>query len=134
MLMLMEYLMVREYISKWFKLLCLIFSGYLSVVLSGSCFAESSTDLIPRQTQPQTLKASVDTNDCEPLDAGKYVIVLGNGGTNMKVSCPSRRPVMLAWEQELGFGGFGAVSWGGGEGKAKCCAVRHDWVAVTENS
>lgn len=92
-------------------------------------FAATSTDMKPTAEQPMASQTNVDTSNCtSPIKSSPYVIVLGNGGANMNVSCPANYPIMHTWKQQVGYGGFGAVSHGGGYSSIVCCAVKHDWV------
>lgn len=69
----------------------------------------------------------VDERNCIALPTPKYVIVAGNGGTNMDLRCPADHPIMREWKQRLGFGGFLWVSSGGGYATGKCCALKSKW-------
>lgn len=98
------------------------------VVSASVSYAASSTDLVLNTTQARVYQSRVNTEDCtDPINSGSYIIVAGNGGTNMDISCPPHHPVMYNWQQQLGFGGIGMVSWGGGSARIRCCALIHEW-------
>jgi hypothetical protein len=102
------------------------------LALTTLCHATSSTDagLLPnvKKMTPQSYQAKVNTNDCTaPIQSSPYVIIAGNGGANMNLTCPPHHPVMYHWQQEIGFGGLGAVSMGGGNARITCCALTHVW-------
>jgi hypothetical protein len=102
-------------------------SGFL--LISSLSYALGSTDVRPRGgLVPQNYQSYVDINNCTaPIESSPYIIVLGNGGANMNLSCPADRPVMYGWRQEVGFGGFSAVQAGGGRSWITCCGVKHKW-------
>jgi hypothetical protein len=101
------------------------------IMFASLCYADS-TEIKPlAAATPQTYQADVDTSDCtDPIKSTPYIIVLGNGGANMDLTCPKERPVMYNWHQEVGFGGPGWVSSGGGNTKISCCALKHSWQAM----
>lgn len=101
---------------------------YLSASNLG--FATSSADVKPESESPMASQTNVDTSNCtSPIKSSPYVIVFGNGGANMSVTCPANYPIMHTWKQQVGFGGIGAVSHGGGSSSIVCCAVKRDWVS-----
>jgi hypothetical protein len=111
--------------------------GALVIVVSGFvlCFpvvsqaAVDSSSLRAANNVPQKYQSFVNTSDCINLTSSPYVIVLGNGGANMTLNCPASKPVMYSWQQNVGFGGLGAVSAGGGRSYVTCCSVGHKWSA-----
>jgi hypothetical protein len=96
------------------------------------CIAKSSTNLVPPAGLiPHSLQSYVDTKTCtKPIKSLPYVIVAGNGGANMNLTCPPTHPVMYGWRQEVGFGGLLAVQAGGGASWIVCCAVGHKWAPI----
>lgn len=93
-------------------------------------YAATSTDMKPYAEQPMANQTNVDTSNCtSPIKSSPYVIVFGNGGANMNVSCPANYPIMHTWKQQVGYGGLGAVSHGGGYSSIVCCAVKREWVS-----
>lgn len=105
-------------------------------VFAVAAHAVSSTNprVMPQVGASQSYQANVniDPKDCtDYLASSAYVITLGSGGTNMKLQCPSEKPVMIYWQQQLGFGGFPYVAAGGGQAWIRCCAISHSWQPVT---
>ncbi len=102
------------------------------VFLVSSAFAMESSRLQPRQKWvAQGFQSYVNTENCtQPIRSSAYVIVAGNGGANMRLTCPPEKPVMYGWRQEVGYGGWPAVSFGGGASWITCCAVSHQWKPV----
>lgn len=104
--------------------------GLLSLMMANVGYASSSTDIKLDDFSPkaQVYKSYVNVNDCtNPIIAGKYVVIFGNGGADMEATCPDHHPVMRNWQQKIGFGGLGAVSYGGGGASVRCCAVSYRW-------
>lgn len=81
--------------------------------------------------QERVSYVDVDDKNCVDLPTPKYVIVAGNGGTNMDLRCPPDHPIMREWRQRLGFGGFLWVSSGGGYATGKCCAMKSKWTTAS---
>lgn len=107
---------------------------FVLIVVSISSFAAESTDLGPRKDLvPHSLQSYVDTNHCTaPIQSSPYVIVLGNGGANMRLSCPPDRPVMYGWHFRVGYGSLtSAVQVGGGRTWITCCPFGYKWVPTT---
>jgi hypothetical protein len=108
-----------------------------SVSICLPSISQAATDSSTLQSQvassasytPQKYQSYVNTNDCIKLTSSPYVIVLGNGGANMNLTCPASRPVMYRWQQQVGFGGILSVSSGGGSSNITCCAVAQKWSA-----
>jgi len=95
-----------------------------------TAYATGSThpQVLPNVGARQSYQANVDMSDCtDYLPSSPYIIWAGNGGTNMKLQCPEERPVMIYWQQQLGFAGPLVVSSGGGQAWIKCCALAHSW-------
>lgn len=102
----------------------------LSLLFPLSGYAANDSSQIKRiQGAPQKYVSYVNTEDCVTLQSSAIVIVLGNGGGKMDLTCPQEKPVMYNWKQEVGYGGIVSVSSGGGDTKVTCCAVGHKWVS-----
>lgn len=103
----------------------------LPLLLADIAYAISSSNpaVMPNIGSPQGYQASVDTDmsNCSDYASDSYAFVFGIGGGNMKLQCPPNKPVMVYWQQEVGYGGFGVVTHGGGKAWIKCCPLKHTW-------
>lgn len=106
----------------------------LSILICGYSIiaqADSTSVQPPGQMTQQQLESNVNLEDCTtPISSGAYVIAAGVGGRTMSLACPESHPVMYNWQQTVGYGGIGVVSWGGGESWTRCCAMKHQWQAA----
>jgi hypothetical protein len=107
------------------QLLIIAISG---MCCAGTCLATSDSTVINANKVNTTNKVSyINRGDCIVLQSSPYVIVAGNGGGNMNLTCPAERPVVSNWRFEVGYGGILAVNAGGGQSWITCCSVGHKW-------
>jgi len=117
----------------WFKRIAMVAIASfllqsLPVLAAPPAQVSDSTRLNPsKPSQYMSYQGYVDTNNCVTLTSSPYVIILGNGGADMRLTCPADHPVMVNWNFQVGYGGLLVVQDGGGVAKAQCCAVAHQW-------